>query len=123
MELVVISLSLFIVAVGALGLVAPLRFVALLRHLQTPAGLCFAAAFRIALGASLFIAAPTSRVPVLLFAIGVIGIAKAVVIPLVGVVRLRGLLDGLVARGTVFVRAWAAAGLGLGLFLMYAVSF
>ncbi len=114
-------LSLFLAAVGAVGVVAPSRFVALIRRFQRPAGLYFATVFRIVLGVALFLAAPASRAPELLLVAGVVGVVAGVATPLFGLERFRQLLDRLSARGPVFVRAWAGMALGLGLFLAYAV--
>jgi len=121
MTLVALAFSLALAAVAALGVVAPLQFVALARRFQTPAGLSVAAAFRIVLGVALFLAAPASRAPELLLVVGAVGVAAGVATPFVGPTRFRVLLDRLSARGARIVQAFAAIGLGLGLFLAYAV--
>jgi len=121
MTLVALVLSLFVAALGALGVASPLRLLGVVRYFQTPAGLYFAAALRVVLGVALFFAAPTSRAPELLRILGVVSIVGGVITPFFGLERFRKLLDWWSARGSTFVRAWAAIALAFGLFLAYAV--
>ncbi len=114
-------LSLFIAALGALGVVSPSRLVGVVRYFQTPAGLYFAAALRVVLGVALFFAAPTSRAPELIRILGIVIIVAGVITPFFGLERFRKLLDWWFARGSIFLRAWAAIALALGLLLAYAV--
>ncbi len=118
---VALTLSLFLAAAGAMGIVAPSQFVALIRRIQTPAGLCAATVFRIVLGVALFNAAPASRAPELVRVIGVVSIATGVATPIFGLGRFRRLLDRVSAPGPAAVQVWAAIGLGLGLLLAYSV--
>jgi hypothetical protein len=119
--LIALILSLFIAALGALGVVSPSRLLGVVRRFQTPTGLYFAAGLRVALGAALFFAAPDSRAPELLRILGVVIIVAGVITPFFGLARFRRLLDWWSGQGPAFVRAWAAFALLFGLLLAYAV--
>ncbi len=121
MTLVALVLSLFVAALGALGVTSPLRLLGVVRYFQTPAGLYFAAALRVVLGVALFFAAPTSRAPELIRILGVVIIVMGAVTPLFGLERFRRLLDWWSAQGSAFIRAWAVLALAFGLSLAYAI--
>jgi len=57
MRLVAIALSAFIAVLGATGIVAPARLLAIARSFETPFGLEAAAVLRLVLGTTLFLAA------------------------------------------------------------------
>ena len=122
MALVALVLSLFIAALGALGVASPARLLLVVQFFQTRAGLYFAAAFRVVFGVALFLAAPASRAPELMRILGVVIILAGLITPFFGLARFRTLLDWWSARGTAFVRAWAAFAFAFGLLLAYAVA-
>ena len=119
MALVALLLSLLIAALGALGVVSPSRFLAVVRFFETPKGLYVAAALRVALGVALFLAAPSSRAPDALRIFGVLAVVAGVATPLLG--RSRRATRALSGTGLT-VRGWAALALVLGLLLAFAVS-
>jgi hypothetical protein len=119
--LIALVLSLLIAAVGALGIASPSRLLGVVRSFQTPAGLYVVAALRVVLGVVLFFAAPVSRAPELIRILGVIVFVAGLVTPLFGLERFRSLLDWWSARGSAFIRAWAAFAFAFGLLLAYAV--
>ena len=121
MTLVALVLSLFVAALGALGVVSPTRLVSLVRYFQTPAGLYVAAALRVVLGVALFFSAPTSRAPEFMRILGVVIIVAGLITPLFGLTRFRRLIDWWLARGPALLRAWAAFAFGFGLLLAYAL--
>lgn len=121
MTFIAVVCTLFIAAVGALGVVSPSRLLAFVRRVQTPAGLYFAAGFRIVMGVAMFSAAATSRAPGLLQIFGVFVVLAGLATPFFGLPRYRALLDWWSARGTTFVRAWAAVAVVFGSLLAYAL--
>ena len=108
--------------VGAVGLVAPTRFVAFARQWQSTFHLYLAAAIRLVVGSALYIAAPESRAPFVLRILGVLTIVGGLAVPFIGLTRIRRLTDWASSQPAVAVRTWAALAMALGLFLMYAVS-
>lgn len=121
MALLVGLFGLFVAALGALGLAAPARLIALVRRVQTRDGLYAIAGLRLVLGVSLLSVASASRAPDLLRALGVIAIVAAVVTPFFGLARFGKLLDWWASQGNLLIRVWALAPLALGLTLTWAV--
>lgn len=121
MAFVALVLSLFVAALGALGMFSPMRLLDIVRHFQSPAGIYAAAALRIILGVALFLAAPTSRAPEVVRILGIIILVAGLITPLFGLERFRRLLDWWSVRGPAFMRVWAGFALAFGLLLAYAV--
>jgi hypothetical protein len=121
MTLVALILCLLATAVAVLGVVSPPRLVGALRKVQTPRGLIFLATLRGVLGVALIFSAPASRAPELIAVVGVIIIIKGVTLPLMGVERVRKLLDWWSAQGPVFLRGWALLAAAIGLWLVCAL--
>ena len=122
MALVAFVLSICIAALGALGVVAPKRLMAVVRSFQSPAGLYATAAIRLVLGVALVFAAPGSRAPGFIWVLGIVIFVAGLVTPVVGLERFRHLLDWWLARGPGFARVWGAVAFVLGLLLAYAVA-
>jgi hypothetical protein len=121
MTAIALVFSVFVAALGAVGLVSPSRIRSVERYFQTPAGLYFAAAVRLVMGVAVFFAAPASRAPEILRILGVVIFVAGVITLLLGLERFRGLVAWWSARGSGFVRAWAAVALAFGLLLAYAL--
>jgi len=121
MVFIAFILSLFVAALGALGMVSPMRLLNIVRHFRSPAGIYAAAVLRVILGVALFLAAPTSRAPEIVRILGIIILVAGLITPLFGLERFRRLLVWWSARGTTFMRVWAGFALAFGLFLAYTV--
>jgi len=122
MAIIALVLSLFVAALGALGVVSPMRLLGIVRRFQSPAGLYAAAAIRLVLGAALWEAAPASRAPEAVRIVGFIVFVAGLITPFFGLERLGRVMDWWSARGTVFMRVWAGFALVFGLLLAYAVT-
>jgi hypothetical protein len=122
MALVAVVLSLCVAALGALGLLAPQRLVRIVRSFETPVGLYATAAVRLVFGAALVFAASGSRAPLTIWILGMVIFIAGLILPVVGLERLRRLMDWWLARGPVFARVWGAVALVFGLLLAYAVA-
>ena len=121
MAIVALILSLFVAAVGVLGIISPLRLLGIVRQFQRPAGLYAAAILRFVLGGALLLAAPTSRASEAVRILGIIIFVSGLVTPLFGLERFRRLINWWSERGPFFKRVWAGFALAIGLFLAYAV--
>jgi hypothetical protein len=119
MAWVAMVLCLVVAALGAVGVVSPGALLRIAHYFQTSLGLYAAAALRIVLGGALWFAAPGSRAPRLIRAIGLLVLVAGLVTPLFGVERFHGILDWWSARGPAFMRAWAAVVLAFGCTLAY----
>ena len=121
MTMAAFILCLLTAAVAALGVVSPPRLVGVLRKTHTPRGLILLGSFRVGLGAVLISSAPASRAPELIAMVGVIVIIKGVTLPLIGVERVRKLLDWWSAQGSAVLRGWALLAGAIALWLAYAI--
>ena len=121
MVFVSLALGLLIAVLGTLAVASPASFAALLREVQSPAGLYSGAAFRVILGISLLVSARGSRAPVTLRVLGVLFLAVGLVMPLRGLDPFRANLELFLSLGDGASRVWGIVALGLGLSLAYAV--
>jgi hypothetical protein len=74
-------------AIGLAALIVPDMVVASGRRMVSPAGLYAAAAFRVGISLVLLLAAPKSRAPGMLRAVGFAGLTVGVATPLLGIER------------------------------------
>ncbi len=122
MSRLAIFFGLVIAIIGLVGVVAPTALLEIAPYALTPAGIYLAAAFRIVVGVVLILAAAPSRMPGTMRVLGVFIVIAGLATPLVGVDRARDMVDWWSASGPIFMRAWAAIAVVLGLFIVYAVS-
>ena len=99
MTAVAVGLCLFVAALGAVGVLSPCRFLALVRSLTSLQGFYAIAVFRIAFGAALYLAATQSRAPMLLRLFAILLIVSAIATPMFGHTRYRQVIDWWSAGG------------------------
>ncbi len=121
MKSIAFLISLFITALGAQGIISPLKLLSFARKFESQKGLYAAAALRLIMGSSLFYSAITSRIPKVLRAFGITTFVSGLVTPFFGVQRFGRILTWWSAQGHTFMRAWAILALGVGLLLAWAV--
>ncbi|WP_228719831.1 hypothetical protein [Methylococcus geothermalis] len=122
MRLIVALFGMLIASFGAFGLIRPADFVGLVRHFwATSRGAHYAAALRLALGLALLLAAADSAYPRTLTALGYLSIAGAVIILLLGHVRLAKIIEWWAQQPETAVRLWGFLALAVGIFLIAAV--
>lgn len=114
-------LGVFIVLVGAWGVLAPARITDFVRRFGSRGGLWFAAGIRLILGLALWFAAPQSRAPLLFQALGVVAIVAAVVIPLMGVDRFEALIEWWARLSAGAQRAWSLVAIVFGAVILWAL--
>ncbi len=114
-------LGVFVVLVGAWGVLAPSRMSTLVDRFGSTGGLWFAAAFRLVLGLALWFAAPQSRAPLLLQVLGVVAIIAAIVIPFMGIERFKAMLGWWTKLSTGSQRAWSLVAIAFGAAILWAL--
>ena len=114
--------ALFVIAVGATGIIAPDRLFSVGTLVATPAGLLVIAVIRIAIGIVLIMTAPASRMPRALQAVGAIVLLAGLVTPLFGVERTKAVLAWEAAQGMVWLRVGGALAVTIGGFLTFALT-
>ncbi len=122
MRYLALFVAFFIVGVGIAGVIGPDWLITVGRYVVTPVGLYAIAALRVGFGLVLIAAAPTSRAPRTLRALGAFVLIAGLATPLVGVERARAIVDWETTRGTAFLRAGAGLVLAIGSFIAFAVA-
>ncbi len=122
MSFVVAGFSLAIMAIGALGLASPEALMSFVRRWQTPLGIWVAAGFRIAFGVAVWLAAPSSRTPIVLQILGAVSVASGIALPFVGLSRFAAIVSWWERRSAGFKRAWAGVACAFGGFLLWSVT-
>jgi hypothetical protein len=114
-----------ILAVGAVGIVAPAGLVWIAQHSITPSAFYVIAAVRIALGLVLISVASDSRAPRMLRVLGYLillaGVATALT-GLVGIERARVMIEWWLKQGSAVVRLTGVLVLALGGFVAFACT-
>ena len=122
MTLLAVALSLVIVAVGAVGVVAPDRLHDFLRSLQNAQGMAGIAIYRITYGLALYMVGPAAESPEAIRGLGIFVIVAGLITPFIGVARFQALTEGLYARGSAWVRVGCVVAVGFGLAVVSQLS-
>jgi len=110
------------IVVGIIGIAAPDLLTTIRReYFATPAGLYRAAVVRVAMGTIVILAAPASRAPRTLWALGALMCLQALVATVAGPERAREILEWEVRQGAAVLRVGAAGALAAGSFVAFAV--
>jgi hypothetical protein len=121
MTALVSAFSLAILVIGALGLVKPGALLSFVRRWQTPLGISVAAAFRVTFGIALWLAAPPSRVPLVLQILGAVSVTSGMALLLLGLSRFAAIVSWWERRSAAFERLWAGVAFAFGGFLLWSV--
>ena len=113
--------GLVILVVGVVGVIHPDAMLVLGRAVATLTGLYVGGLVRVAIGLILFAAAPASRHPVALGALGVAIFFAGLFTPAVGVARAQAVIDWWSAQGPVVMRLWCLVPAALGVFIAFSV--
>jgi hypothetical protein len=119
---IVAVVSIFVVGMGVFGLVSPTGMAAFVLSWRSKTGLWTASIGRLIIGLALWIAAPTSRAPVVLQVLAVLSVVSALVLPLLGISRFESILSWWSRQPPAFIRLWSALALALGAFLLWSVA-
>jgi hypothetical protein len=115
-----LTIGALIILAAAISFAVPDLRLALERSAMTPAGLYTIAGLRVALGVAFVFAAPASRTPRMIRALGLIVIAAGLMTPWFGVARAQAVAGWLESAGPTLMRLDAVIGMALGGFLVYA---
>jgi hypothetical protein len=122
MRVAALLVAFFTIIVGIAGLVSPDSLTAVRRlYFATPARLYTAGALRVAMGIVMILAAPTSRAPKTLRALGAVMCLQGFAAALFGVDRSRAMMEWETMQGTAILRVGAAVALAAGSFMVFAI--
>lgn len=118
-NILAMAVGFFIAAIGVLGIASPSILLELGRALQSTGGLWLLGFIRIVCGSILLWAAPNSRMPRILIALGILIILFGIATPFIGVEKSRAMFDWWTSQGASMARAWPVVAIGLGGFIAY----
>lgn len=113
--------ALFLI-LGAIGLFAPQRLLAIAQFTTTPTGLYVVAAVRLGIGAVLLGVASRSKFPTILRVLGLLALIGGIATLFLGSDRAHAIVNWIEAFGTVLIRGFGVFALLLGSFIAYAIS-
>jgi hypothetical protein len=105
---------------GIATLVSPGTLKQLLYKLLQKKWLAYVTIFRILIGILLAIAAPQTKAPQFIWALGILFILAGVVIPFIGIRRIEWLANWWLERSDMVLRMWAAIATLLGIAIIWA---
>ena len=120
MALLVVLFGVLITAMGGVGLAAPRWVVGGILSWKPRTRFYFAVGVRFAFGAALLLEASTCRFSAVIFALGAIALVAALVLALLGQRRVDSMFQWWLQRPMAVLRAWLAAAVLFGGFLVYA---
>ncbi len=121
-QTVVLAFGLAVCLLTLWGMLAPGKMMKIVYGvLHMDWGIHLAVVLRLVLGATLVIAAPESRFPLVFEILGWIAIAAAVAILLMGRERLRKFVGWFQKMRTTMIRVWLLFGIAFGAFLVYGI--
>ena len=113
--------AVFVLLICTWGVLVPTRIVAFATRWASQKGLWAAAALRLVFGIALWLAAPASRAPLFLQILGVVTILAGVSLPMMGLRRLKTLIEWGMERPLIVVRVWCLFGIALGGAILWAL--
>jgi hypothetical protein len=111
--------SVMTVFVGLLGIASPARLVSFIQVWKGQLGVWTGAAIRVLFGVALWRSAPSSQTPGVFQFLGVTSFLSGVALPILGAERVAKLISWWSELPAGFIRAWSAAAIALGLFLLW----
>jgi hypothetical protein len=121
-EPIVIVVPLIAAGMGVFGLASPAGMITFVSTWQSKSGLWVASAIRLVFGIALWAAAGESRFPATLKVLSVVSLASFAALPLMGVSRFKSILAWWSQQSPVFIRAWSAVAVLMGVFLICSVT-
>ena len=106
--------------IGVMGLASPRSLIKLIQQWQSPGRFWFAVAVRVVLGLVFLAVAPECRAPLVVRIVGVVSIAAAIGILVMGRARLDAFIEWWVRRPPALFRLWAPMAIAFGALLVYA---
>jgi len=109
-----LAVALFVFVMGAWGVFAPGSIFAFISGWSSKTGFWLAVLLRLSFGLALWLAAPDTRAPLLLRALGGLAILSAVLLPLIGFERFERVLAWWTALPPYAMRLWSFVAVAVG---------
>lgn len=120
--LLALAVALFIFVMGAWGVFAPGSIFAFISGWSSKSGFWLAILLRLCFGLALWFAAPDTRMPALLRALGALAIVLALVLPLIGYARFERVLEWWMGHSAFVMRLWSLLAMAIGGVVLWSLS-
>ena len=117
-----LAVALFIFVMGVWGVFAPGSIFAFISGWSSKTGFWLAVLLRLCFGLVLWFAAPDTRFPVLLRAMGAVAIVSAASLPLVGFDRFARLIEWWTNRSHFVMRLWSLIAIAIGGLVLWSLT-
>jgi hypothetical protein len=120
MKIIVLFIGIFILVVGIAILISPAALRQLLHKFLEKRWLPYATALRIIVGVIFVFAAPQTKMPQIIWGLGILFILAGIIIPLLGAKRIEGVANWWLGMPDVVLRLWAVLAGILGILIAWA---
>lgn len=117
-----LAVALFIFVMGAWGVFAPASIFAFISSWSSKSRFWLAVLLRLCFGLSFWFAAPDTRLPMLLRALGALMIVSAAVLPLVGFQRFERIIAWWTGQSVFVMRLWSLLALAIGGLVLWTLT-
>ena len=117
-----LAVALFIFVMGAWGVFAPGSIFAFISGWSSKSGFWLAVLLRLCFGLVLWFAAPDTRSPILLQALGAIAILSAASLPIIGYERFERVLKWWTGHSAFVMRLWSLLATAIGGLVLWSLS-
>ena len=120
--LLALAVALFVFVMGAWGVFAPGSIFAFISGWSSKTGFWLAVLLRLCFGLALWFAAPDTKLPIFLRALGALAIVSAALLPLIGYDRFKRFIEWWTQRSELAMRAWSLLALGIGGVVLWSLA-
>jgi len=114
MRYVVAAIAVLLIAISALGVLAPERLVAVVSALPRDTRLYLAVGTRLVLGVIFLLGASACRFPAVIYGVGILALAAALLLVLLGEPRVDALVHWWCEQPALAIRAWCVLAVLVG---------
>jgi hypothetical protein len=117
-----LAVALFVFVMGAWGVFAPGSIFAFISGWSSKMGFWLAVLLRLCFGLALWFAAPDTRLPELLRALGALAIISAAMLPLVGYARFERVIAWWTKQSPFAMRLWSLLAVAVGSVVLWSLA-
>jgi len=117
-----LAVALFVFVMGAWGVFAPGSIFAFISGWSSKTGFWLAVLLRLSFGLALWFAAPDTRFPILLRALGALAIVMAATSPVIGYVRFKPVIEWWTYRSHFVMRMWSLLAVLIGGVVLWSLT-